>query len=65
MKPNIEKNPTDDFEIGKKLGEGKFGSVNIVRHKKTQGIFVPFVLVNSIMQKTTAHSSEYDLGLIN
>lgn len=24
-----------DFAIGKTLGEGKFGTVNVVKHKKT------------------------------
>ena len=50
---NIESNPTDDYEIGKKLGEGKFGSVNIVRHKKTLGLFalkkIPKAMIKSHM----------------
>ena len=25
----------DDFLIGKKMGKGQFGEVNLVRHKKT------------------------------
>ncbi len=29
----------DDFILDKKLGEGKFGCVNLVRHKRTNGLF--------------------------
>jgi len=43
----------EDFEIGKKLGEGKFGCVNLVKHKKTGGIFalkkIPKSLIKSHM----------------
>lgn len=43
----------DQFEQGKKLGEGKFGCVNIVRHKKTGGVFalkkIPKALIKSHM----------------
>lgn len=43
----------DEFEQGKKLGEGKFGSVNIVRHKRTGGVFalkkIPKALIKSHM----------------
>lgn len=43
----------DEFDVGKKLGEGKFGCVNIARHKKTQGIFalkkIPKAMIKSHM----------------
>lgn len=43
----------DEFQIGKKLGEGKFGCVNIVRHKKTLGLFalkkIPKTMIKSHM----------------
>jgi DNA replicative helicase MCM subunit Mcm2 (Cdc46/Mcm family) len=35
------------------------------KDKKTQGIFVPFVLINSLTQKTSIHGTDYDMGMIN
>ena len=35
------------------------------KDKKTHGIFTPFLLVNSISQKTNTNNSEYDMSLIN
>ena len=34
------------------------------KDKKTQGIFVPFVVANSVTQKTNVHNSEYNMELI-
>lgn len=49
----IKSAPIDDYEIGKKLGEGKFGFVNIVRHKHTFGLFalkkIPKAMIKSHM----------------
>lgn len=46
-------NIVDDFIIYKKLGEGKFGMVNLVRHKKTNTICalkkIPKALIKSNM----------------
>lgn len=46
-------NVVDDFIIYKKLGEGKFGMVNLVRHKKTNIICalkkIPKPLIKSNM----------------
>ena len=45
--------PLDEYEIGKKLGEGKFGCVNLARHKKTLGLFalkkIPKAMIKSHM----------------
>lgn len=46
-------NIVDDFIVYKKLGEGKFGIVNLVRHKKTNIICalkkIPKALIKSNM----------------
>ena len=43
----------DEFAIGKKLGEGKFGLVNLVIHKKSSGLFalkkIPKEMIRSHM----------------
>jgi serine/threonine protein kinase len=43
----------EEFTIDKKLGEGKFGCVNLVRHKKSRGLFalkkIPKALIKSNM----------------
>lgn len=43
----------DDLIIDKKLGEGKFGCVNLVKHRKTNSIFalkkIPKALIKSNM----------------
>lgn len=48
-----QKGLIDEFSIDKKLGEGKFGCVNLVRHKKTRGLFalkkIPKALIKSNM----------------
>jgi serine/threonine protein kinase len=43
----------NDFIVDKKLGEGKFGCVNLARHKQTNGLFalkkIPKALIKSNM----------------
>lgn len=43
----------DDFIVDKKLGEGKFGCVNLVKHKRTNAVFalkkIPKSLIKSNM----------------
>ena len=34
------------------------------KDKKTQAIFVPYILVNSILQKTKNNSLDYDFNVI-
>lgn len=45
-KLNVKSISLDDFEIGKKLGKGKFGRVYCVRHKKTG-----FICAMKVMEK--------------
>lgn len=50
---SIDNSLLEEFIIGKKLGQGKFGSVSLVRHKKTGGVFalkkIPKALIKSHM----------------
>lgn len=52
-------------ETIKLAGLIKTESSEYEKDKKTQGIFVPFVLINSLTQKMNIHGSGYDLGIIN
>jgi DNA replicative helicase MCM subunit Mcm2 (Cdc46/Mcm family) len=35
------------------------------KDKKTQGIFIPYILINSIFQKTSGNASSYDMDTID